>query len=164
MTNWDNYFTRNYNYFEDIHSEIFSDNGGRLGINTFLFAILVRHIEDDYIPFSLEDFETIASAFINSGCARVQWAFTKDDLLDFLDRFSSNDGSNYFTKLPDGTFIANMDIILGNQELTLNEKAFCQNDPREMRKFVLFCRLHLSMKATYAPYVYALRLQKLVGE
>lgn len=160
MTNWDNYFCREYDHFDDIHSEVFSDNGARLGINTFLFAILVDHIEDDQIPFSIKDFETVAIKFINYGCGRIQWAFTREDLYSFLSSFSSNDESMPFTFLDNGNYIANMNVIIGNPNFTKAEEAMLGNDPIEMRKLALFCSLHLSFKTLDKPFYYPLQLEK----
>ena len=152
MTSWGNYFELNsYTWLDDIHREILADNYYHLKINTLLFAILIKHIEDDYIPFCIEDFESMRREFCNTGRPVVRFAFTDYDLFEFLRRFSSNDNSSCFTCLGNNQYIANMNVILSDIEFTELEKSFFDKDIRELRKFALFCILRLSLKLLDCP-------------
>lgn len=163
-TSWDNYFNLNSDFWlDDIKYEILADNYYRLGINTLLFGILVKHIDDDYIPFCVEDFEKVRLEFYKTGRPVIERAFTDADLLEFLRRFSSPDNSSYFIDLGDNHYIANMKVILGTIKCTEEEKNFFHNDARELRTFALFCRLHLNLKLTDCHLTaHLLKLKKLV--
>ena len=59
--------------------EVFADTGYSLGINSFLFAILVNHINEDTVEFSFNDIENKRLQFFN--CGRVCYLnFTKKEL------------------------------------------------------------------------------------
>lgn len=64
--------------------EIFADTGYILGINSFLFAILVNHIDEEKIKINFDDFERKRRQFWNCGVP-CYFNFSKEELSYALD-------------------------------------------------------------------------------
>ena len=76
-------------------SEIFADIYYRLNIQTYLFAILVDHIDEEKFEFTLQDFENKRKTFINCGIRQVDNCFTKDELIYWLDNHQKLEIGHY---------------------------------------------------------------------
>ena len=107
-----------------MREEIFSDVYYRLNIQTYLFAILVDHIDKKEVEFSIKDFENKRISFINCGIRQVGNCFTKDELIEYLNNHS------YITrKNGNNTWVADMKAFVGDvSTLTREELEFTDFD------------------------------------
>ena len=97
--------------------EILADNGYSLNINSFLFAILVDHIDDDIVEIGYEDFENKRGQFWN--CGKVcYYAFSKYELSYTLSNFYRP----YIYSVGKEKWAVNLKEIFGDFLNSLNEE------------------------------------------
>ncbi len=68
-----------------MNKEILADNGYLLNINSFLFSIMVNHINEDTVEIKYDDFEEKRRQFWNCG-KPCFFAFSREELSRVLDK------------------------------------------------------------------------------
>lgn len=123
-------------------NEIFSDVYYRLNPTTYLFAILVDHVNEDEVTFTLQDFEIAKKKFMNCGIREVGDCFTKEELIKWLDS-----KPDFIHSVGDNKWVASMKNFIGNiNSLSEEEKEFVYNNDTLAKIWCLFCNLQIDSR------------------
>ena len=125
-----------------MEAEHFADVLYRMGINTYLFAILVDHINEDEVEITLRDFENKRMGFINCGIRQVDYAFTFQELREWLASHPK-----LVKVVGKDKWVCHMRAFIGDiNKMSEAEKEFTYHNKELAKIFCLFCNLNIDMR------------------
>lgn len=129
--------------------EVFADTGYSLGVNSFLFAILVDHINEDTVEISFSDIENKRLQFFN--CGKICYLnFTKEE----FERELRTVYGDYVKPNGEDKWIVNLKLIYGNyiNILTRYELRLLQYQESYIKIFYLFKWFRVDERIFDPPY------------
>lgn len=126
-----------------MNKEVLADTGYMLNVNSFLFAILINHVNEDVVEFSFDDFENKRRDFWNCG-KPCFYAFTKEELESYL----RNNFRQYINSNGEDRWIINLKEVFGNFINTLTDEEFSEFQYKEdfAKIYYLYCWLDIDMR------------------
>ena len=99
------------------------------------------HINEPYVNISIDDFEDMRIRIVNTGRPIVQNAFTKYELINYLNNHSG------IKQISDSIYTVDMSCFLDEQ--MEEELDFFEGDVSNAKKSILFCNLSLNHSILY---------------